>query len=163
MSHMSKFDTKFSTLSSSVHSQRSYFWKTKKPHLLTLVSTHIVFLPPANEVCGKVLFLHVSVIMFTGEGSTWAGTPPGRYTPLGRYTPGQVHSPWAGTPLWVGTPAGQVHPWADTHQVHPPAMHAGIRSTSGRYASYWNAFLLTLSCPFSELCAILEFSLDCVT
>ena len=32
---------------------------------------------------------------------------------------------------------GQVPPG----QVHTPTMHAGIRSTSGRYASYWNAFL----------------------
>ena len=36
---------------------------------------------------------------------------------------------------------GQVHPRAGTP---PPAMHAGIRSTSGRYASYWNAFLFWL-------------------
>ena len=28
----------------------------------------------------KVMFLHLSVILFTG-GSTWAGTSPGRYTP----------------------------------------------------------------------------------
>ena len=33
---------------------------------------------------------------------------------------------------------GQTPPWADT----PCAVHAGIRSTCGRYASYWNAFLL---------------------
>ena len=43
------------------------------------------FLPPANEVWGKVIFLHLSVILFTG----------GTY--LGRYPPGQVH-PLAGTP-----------------------------------------------------------------
>ena len=29
-------------------------------------------------------------------------------------------------------------------QVHPPAVCAGIRSTSGRYASHWNAFLFSL-------------------
>ena len=28
----------------------------------------IVLLPPANEVLGKVMFLHVSVIPFTGGG-----------------------------------------------------------------------------------------------
>ena len=78
--------------------------------------------------------------------STWAGTPnpprqvhpprqvqpPGRYTPLaGTHPPGQVH------PTGRYIFPGQVHP----RQVHRPAMHAGIRSTSGRYASYWNAFL----------------------
>ena len=57
-----------------------------------------LFLPPANEVWGKVIFLHLSVILFTG-GSV----------------PGQVH-PQAGTPP-AGNP-GQVHP---SGQVHPPA------------------------------------------
>ena len=43
--------------------------------------------------------------------------------------PGQVHPPRAGTPHWVGTP--------------PPGSSVcwEIRATSGRYASYWNAFL----------------------
>ena len=64
----------------------------------------------------------------SGRGSTWAGTPEGRYTPhsgqvhpLGRYTP------QAGTPQ-AGTPPGTSVCWA-------------IWATSGRYATYWNAFL----------------------
>ena len=61
-------------------------------------------IPPTNELWSKVIFLHLSVILFTG-GSTWAGIPPGRYTP-----PRQVHSPGRYT---------------------PSAMHAGVRSTSG--------------------------------
>ena len=37
-------------------------------------------------------------------------------------------------------------PWADTPPGrHPRAVHAGIRSTSGRYASYWNAILYSLT------------------
>ena len=91
----------------------------------------------------------------------WAGTPPplGRYTPspgragtpppLGRYTPWagtpprQVHpradiSPQAGTPPWAGTPPRQVHPLGR----HPQSSACWeIWATSGRYASYWNAFL----------------------
>ena len=43
-------------------------------------------------------------------------------------------------------------PWADTHplvdspvwQTPPPCTVHGIRSTSGRCASYWNAFLLSI-------------------
>ena len=90
----------------------------------------------------KVIFLHLSVILFTGE-STWAGTPLGRYTssPPGQVPPRQVH-PLAGTPPRQVHPPGQIHtPQAGT----PPMVHAGIRSTSGRYASYWNAFLLSLN------------------
>ena len=75
-----------------------------------------------------------------------AGTPQGRYTPRQVHPlagtppprqvhpPGRVHPPLGRyTPLWAGTPPRQVHP-----------LHAGIRSTSGRYAPYWNAFLLYL-------------------
>ena len=82
--------------------------------------------------------------------------PPGRYTLPAGTPPRQVH------PLWAGTPPRQVHPQAGTlHSRYtllgryiplgrytrqastppPPAMHVGIRSTSGWYASYWNAFL----------------------
>ena len=88
----------------------------------------LLLLPPAIEVWGKVIFLYLSVILFMG-GSNWTGTPQGRYTlrcgynPLGRYIP------------LVGTPPGR---------YTPPTVHAGIRSTSGRYASYWNAFLFTI-------------------
>ena len=79
-----------------------------------------------NEVV-KVMFLHLSVILFTGGGggvpapgrvcllggvtcpppsryTPWAGTPP--YTPLRAGTPplGQIYPPWAGTPPRAGTP-----------------------------------------------------------
>ena len=41
---------------------------------------HIQNFTPANEVWGKVMFLHVSVILFTGEGLTGrgGGLHPGR-------------------------------------------------------------------------------------
>ena len=72
----------------------------------------------------------LSVILFTG----WIHSP-GRYTPppacapLGRYTP------LAGTPPWQGTPS----------RYTPCAVHAGIQSTSGRYASHWECILVHLS------------------
>ena len=78
-----------------------------------------------NEVVAKVMFLLVSVILLTVGGvclsACWDTTPP-----LGsRHPPREADpTPEADTP----TP-----PEADT----PP----GIRSMSGRYASYWNAFL----------------------
>ena len=97
-------------------------------------------LPPANEVCRKVIFSVACVknsVHGGGGGSTWAGTPPRQvHLPPGRYStpragtppPRQVHpppgryTPWAGTPPlgrytspWPGTPPsrytpGQVHP-----------------------------------------------------
>ena len=83
----------------------------------------------------------------------WAGTPPWPGTPWQVHSRGQVHppgryTPWAGTPLpQAGTPragtppSGQVHPlWAGTPH-HGSSACWEIRATSGRYASYWNAFL----------------------
>ena len=68
-------------------------------------------LPPANEVWGKVMFLYLCVILFTVGGGL--PNPPGCRPPgLGRPHQGGANS-------------------------HPPP----IRSTSGRYASYWNAYL----------------------
>ena len=100
-------------------------------------------LPPANEVCKGYVFTGVCLSTGGGEGvsalmhagihplgryTPWqvhplAGTPPGRYTPLGRYT------------YLAGTPPGQVSPpW--TGMPPPSTVHAGIRSTSRRYASH---------------------------
>ena len=86
-----------------------------------------------NEVVAKEMFLQVCVCPQGWEGvclsACWDATPPGtRQTP-----PGPGRHPWdqAGTPPdQAGTPLQQ----ADS----------SIRSTSGRYASYWNAFLLKL-------------------
>ena len=73
-------------------------------------------------------------------------SPPGQVHP-GRYTPQagtpQAGTPPAGTPPQAGTPPGLVHP--------PGQVHTPLPSTSGRYASYWNAFLLEL-CSKSWWC-----------
>ena len=92
-----------------------------------------------------------------------AGTPPGRYTPWagtlpGRYTPRQVHplgryTPWEGIPWQVhpraGNTPGQVQPLGrytpqagtPLGRYTPQQCMLGYQSTSGRYASYSNAFL----------------------
>ena len=143
----------------------------------------------------KVIFLHLFVILFTGEGGWYPtrhwGRPPPRpgthHTPLDqthpprprtppppppgpgtppppprtRHTPPDLtHTPGPDTPLppRPGTPP--IPPGPDTHPYPPrdqapppdkaplprpgtpPEADSGIRSTSGRYASYWNAFLL---------------------
>ena len=70
--------------------------------------------------------------------------PPTRYSPhLGQVPPGTRYPPRPGTPPRArysppqtrNTPRTRYHPPWD--QVHPPQ----IQSMSGRYASYWNAFL----------------------
>ena len=81
----------------------------------------------------KVMFLHLSVCP-QGGGQYLGRYPPGQVPPS-RYTPGQVHPP-----PQTGTPLGRYTPG----QVPPATVHAGIWSTSGQYASHWNAFLYTL-------------------
>ena len=88
---------------------------------------------------GKVMFLHLSVILFTGEGGVWSPgqTPPGTDTPLGRHPPGQtLPCPWQTPPL------GQTpHPGRQTHTPlsrpppgrHPPGRHPPCTDTPGRH------------------------------
>ena len=86
-----------------------------------------------NEVVAKVMFLQVSVIHSVHRGGSPENSPLAGRTPpphlVGR-TP-----PWQGEP----PPAGR---------TPPPEADSSIRSTSGRYASYWNAFLLHLCFDF---------------
>ena len=108
-----------------------------------------------NEVVAKVMFLHVCVILFTGgvsrqgEPPQWE-TPPGRENPPGqgdtppsRHPPGpnppQDHPPWAGRPPPEQTPPHVTRPPLPGPD-RPPEADSSIQSTSGRYASYWNAF-----------------------
>ena len=127
--------------------------------------THHYYRPQTKFA--KVMFLHMSVCL--QGGSTWASTPR-QVHPPGRYTPGQVHPllqagtppkqvhPQAGKPplgrytllgrytSQAGTPPWQVHPpgrYTPSQAGTPPRSSAcwEIRTTSGRYASYWNAFL----------------------
>ena len=103
-----------------------------------------VFLPPANEVWGKVIFSVACVKNSVHRGGTSSGTPQvGTPNPPGQVPPWS-HTPWAFTPLGMYTP----HRYTPG-QVHPPGRYTPrtstcweIWATSGRYASYWNAFLL---------------------
>ena len=117
-----------------------------------------------------------------GPGTPSGQVPPvTRYTPLGRYTPrDQVHPlAWAGTPrdqvhplAWAGTLRDQVHPPGQAHlrdQVHPLGRYTPqtrytprgsacweIWTTSGRYTSYWNAFLSLIFFAFASTFARCE-------
>ena len=108
---------------------------------------------PIFTVCnGKVIFSQASVSHSVHRGmvsaSMHAGihppkvtppTPPSTY-PLGRYPPGRyTPPPPAGTPLGRYTQPGMYTPG----QVHPLDRYTPHDSHCiGRYASYWNAFLL---------------------
>ena len=102
----------------------------------------------------KVMFLQASVVLSTGGGvsaSVHVGMPdpPGADPPWGQTPPRTRHTipPRPGTPLDLAhLPRDQAHPpktWHTTPHdlVHPLEADASIRSMSGRYASYWNAFL----------------------
>ena len=83
-----------------------------------------IFLPPTNEVWGKVMFLLMCVILFRGGG----GLPPGgRQSALGVCHRGGSES------------SGSSHSGGGQTTPPPPQ-----NKKSGQYASYWNAFLLGL-------------------
>ena len=93
-----------------------------------------VYLPPANEVWGKVIFSEVCVknsVHRGGSASVHAGIPPILRT---RHTlPDQA-------PLRPGNHPRTRHP--PPREQHLPGRACWeIRSTRGRYASYWNAIL----------------------
>ena len=116
-----------------------------------------IVLPPATKLGQGNIFSSVCQEFCPRGGRECLGRyPPSQAHPPGRCTlgsgtpPGQVHNPWAGSPPWGGTPPSrytfeQVQPpqaGTPSRQVHPPW------SMSGRYASYWNAFLLDFSDSF---------------
>ena len=144
------------------------YWGVREPNVccghLRIIFWKIL-LPPANEVWGKVIFSEACVKNSVHRGGEYLG----RYTPLGPGTPpqDQVHPLGSGTP-----PQDQVHPpgpgippgtrytpqtrytpgtrYTLRDQVHPPGPGTPpggsacqeIWATSGRHASYWNAFLI---------------------
>ena len=113
-----------------------------------------VFITARKRSCGKVMFLHLSVILFIGGGEGRLALGPGG-VPLGLvghtpspghilrthtpdHTPPSTHTPLdtpSHTPhqhtLWTLTP---ITSSLDT--LPPPNTPATLRSTSRRYASY---------------------------
>ena len=108
-------------------------------------------LPTPNKVCEGYVF--TGFCLSTGRGEC-VPHPPGQ-TPLWEGTP------QADTPSWADTPQADTpsppsrhlhplgrHPHLGRHPcpvhagIHTPHLvHAGMQSTSGQYASHWNAFL----------------------
>ena len=111
------------------------------------------------------MFLQASVILSTGGGvclsACWDASPPrdqrptpqpGRHPPGPETPPDQAYTPHL-HPSGPETPPDQADPPGNrdppTRQIPPRDQRpppprkadASIRSMSGRYASYWNAFL----------------------
>ena len=84
-----------------------------------------------------------------GADTPQSRPPPGTRSPpdLHTHTPPPSRSPPEQTP--PGTPPGSRHP-------PPGEADSSIRSTSGRYASYWNAFLFKLK-EFELMCRSLVY------
>ena len=123
-----------------------------------------------NEVVAKVMFLHVSVILSTGGVSRQGEPPPpGQGAPRTKGEPPRTRQ----TPPDQGEPPrdrenppgprenppdqGEPPDQADTPQTRetppptpPREADSRILSTSGRYASYWNAFLFVFIFPFQK-------------
>ena len=83
-----------------------------------------------------------------GSASMHAGIPPLPPSPGADTPPWSRQPPGADTPLGADTtppradPPGQTPPRTDTPQTRPPQeADSSIRSMSGQYTSYWNAFL----------------------
>ena len=71
------------------------------------------------------------------------GYPPKADPPRTRHPPPGTRLPWSRQPLDQTPPSGPDPP--------PREADSSIRSTSGRYASYWNAFVLLLANTFQQL------------
>ena len=104
-----------------------------------------------NSSCGKVMFSETCQEFCPQEGEGCLPLGLGVYCPLGKYP--QVRHPLSqadtaqADTLWVWGGGSRVHLQADNpprqtspRQTPPPPRdsHCG----SGRYTSYWNAFLL---------------------
>ena len=139
----------------------------KYSEMWSLIAYGCLVITGRNEVVAKVIFLHLSVIHSVHRGGGGGGLPqcmlgyhhpprpgrppprPGRpprtrqMHPQTRQTPpdqADTHPPDQADPPGPGRPPQTRQTPPRTRQT-PPEADSSIWSTSGRYASYWNAFL----------------------
>ena len=125
----------------------SIFIAAKNPKIL-----FVAFLPPTNEVWGKVMFLHACVILLTGGGGSlydatscladWSYVPSGGVVSVSgpMFLPGGI---WGSLYSWESLSEG-VSAQGD------PRTETLSTVMSGCYASYWNAFLLYILIPMGR-------------
>ena len=120
-------------------------WCASHPWTLKLAwprMTIVLFLPAATNLGPRLIFLQACVCPREGglPQCMLEYAPPGAdtrlpsicHTPNFEQTPPRGEYPPEQTPSWEQTPP---------RSRIPPGTDSSIRSTSGRYASYWNAFL----------------------
>ena len=98
-------------------------------YLSTCFCDHNRLLPPVNEVWGKVMFLHMSVILSTGGGGLCMMSLP----------------VWLAGPMFLlgALCLGGLCPGGSLWGVSPQQKPRTVKS--GRCTSYWNAFLFIYS------------------
>ena len=99
-------------------------------------------LPPQRS-WGRVMFSQACVIPFTGEvclSACWDTTPPRSRNPPKQAPPDSRHPPRAETSSEQAPLLEQTPPQQAALRSRPCWE---IRSTRGRYASYWNAILFS--------------------
>ena len=111
-------------------------------------NAYLLFLPAATKLGQGNIF--TSICPQSGEGclpQCMLGYPPPRSgTPPPPPPPDQAQPPGPGTsppPEQTPPPGADTHPPQEQTPL-PPEADCSIRLTSGRDASYWNAFLLLL-------------------
>ena len=116
---------------------------------ISIAHTYILPYYRSQRSWAKVMFLQACVCP---QGGCLPQCMLG-YPPRTRHPPGSRHPPRPGNPTSPpdqapprpGTPPDQETPPSPPDQAPPPPeADCSIRLTSGRYASYWNAFLLTI-------------------
>ena len=116
-------------------------YSLKTPLHWASANAKIFFITVRKRSCGKVMFLHLSVILFTGRrrGLSWQ-RPPWIETTLNRDTTGQRPPSWTETPLLDRyPPPGQIPPLDrepldrdTTGQRHPRQRPPGQRPPGQR-------------------------------
>ena len=146
--------------------------------ICSLCSASAKFITGRNEVLAKVIFLHLSVILFTGGGAPdialiWGGAPEFAQIFRGGIFLGGVPPNFRGGVLQIfgggrnfgggifGGGSSKFSGGVFFLGGVPPnfrggflqiflggGFSTGIRSTFGRYASYWNAFLFSIKSQY---------------
>ena len=116
---------------------RQVIWLIDNFLQITAWMFHFHYYYRPQRSCGQGHVFTGVCLSTGGEGvclsACWDAIPP----PAWRAPPG-----WRTPPGWKTAPPGWRTP---PDEEPPPEADSSIRSTSGRYASYWNAFLLLVA------------------